>query len=125
MRSIGTANLPSKHPRRRFADIIANAEAAQRYTAGMAEEAFLLDDKTVDAVERCLERISEAASKLGAVAETLVPDIPWAQVRALGNKLRHEYDTIDRPVLWKIVEIDLPAILAASRNALLGLDKDA
>jgi uncharacterized protein with HEPN domain len=38
--------------------------------------AFTEDLKTTNAVERCLERISEAARKLGGAAEALCPAIP-------------------------------------------------
>jgi len=51
--------------------------------------AFAEDRKTYDAVERCLERISEAAAKLGDLARALVPGQPWQDIRALGNRLRH------------------------------------
>jgi ribonuclease HepT-like protein len=54
--------------------------------------AFMEDQKTHDAVERCLERISEAAAKLGELAPALAPDQPWQKIRALGNRLRHNYD---------------------------------
>jgi uncharacterized protein with HEPN domain len=54
--------------------------------------AFEKDKKTYDAVERCLERISEAAAKLGDLAPALMPDQPWQEIRALGNRLRHEYE---------------------------------
>jgi uncharacterized protein with HEPN domain len=47
--------------------------------------AFLEDHRTYDAVERCLERISEAAKKLGEEAEALCLNIAWPQLRALGN----------------------------------------
>jgi uncharacterized protein with HEPN domain len=82
--------LPSDKPARRLEDIIENAEAIQRYTAGMNEADFREDQKTYDAVERCLERISEAAAKLGDLAVTLVPGQPWQEIRSLGNRLRHE-----------------------------------
>jgi uncharacterized protein with HEPN domain len=84
-------------------DIIENAEAIQLYTAGMNEAAFREDRKTYDAVERCLERISEAAAKLGDLATTLVPGQPWQEIRALGNRLRHEYDAIREDRLWDVV----------------------
>jgi hypothetical protein len=58
--------------------------------------AFTQDPKTRNAAERCLERISEAARKLGGVAEELCPGIPWPQLRAVGNLLRHEYDSSRR-----------------------------
>lgn len=48
-----------------------------------------------ECAQRCMERISEAAKKLGDVAEELCPRIPRSSVRALGNFLRHEYDRVD------------------------------
>jgi uncharacterized protein with HEPN domain len=54
--------LPSEKLLRRLEDIVENAHAIQRYTAGMDARAFKNDRKTYDAVERCLERISEAAA---------------------------------------------------------------
>jgi hypothetical protein len=59
--------LPSEKPARRLEDIIDNAQAIQRYIAGMDLDAFEKDSKTYDAVERCLERISGAAAKLGNI----------------------------------------------------------
>jgi uncharacterized protein with HEPN domain len=80
--------------------------------------AFAKDRKTYDAVERCLERISEAAAKLGDLAPTLMPGQPWQEIRALGNRLRHEYDAIREDRLWDIVQIDLPPLCAACEEAL-------
>jgi len=73
--------LPSDKPARRLEDIIENAQAIQRYVAGMDVTAFKGDQKTYDAVERCLERISEAAAKLGDLALSLVPGQPWQEIR--------------------------------------------
>ena len=50
--------MPSDKPARRLEDIIENAHAIQRYTAGMDLTALENDDKTRDAAERCLERIT-------------------------------------------------------------------
>jgi hypothetical protein len=69
--------LPSEKPPRRLQDIIDNARAIFTYTEGMDLAAFEEDRKTYDAVERCLERISEAAAKLGDLAPVLMPDQPW------------------------------------------------
>jgi len=110
--------LPSDKPVRRLEDIIENAQAIQRYVAGMDAVAFERDEKTYDAVERCLERISEAAAKLGDLAPSLVPGQPWKEIRALGNRLRHEYDAIREDRLWDIVQIDIPPLRAACEDAL-------
>ena len=50
--------------------------------------------KTSNETERCLERISEAAKKLGEAAEQLCPDIPWPEVRAIVH-------VSDKPSKWK------------------------
>lgn len=86
--------------------------------------AFEIDQKTYDAVERCLERISEAAAKLGDLADSLVPGQPWREIRALGNRLRHEYDEVRVDRLWDIVQIDLPPLRAACEAALLRIQAD-
>jgi uncharacterized protein with HEPN domain len=110
--------LPSDKPTRRLEDIIENAQAIQRYVAGMDLTAFQEDQKTYDAVERCLERISEAAIKLGNLAPALVPGQPWQEIRALGNRLRHEYDLIREDRIWDIVQINLPSLCTACEGAL-------
>ncbi len=71
-----------------------------------------------DAVERCVERITEAATKLGDMALYLMPDQPWQKIRAFGNILRHEYDTIREDRLFEIVKTDLPGLCTAAEEAL-------
>ena len=71
-----------------------------------------------DAVERCLLRIAEAATKLDDVATDLAPGPPWGEIRSLGNRLRHEYDGIDRATIWGIVRKDLTPLKAACKGAL-------
>lgn len=110
--------MPSEKPARRLQDIIENAQAVLRYTAGMDEVAFEGNRLVYDAVERCLERISEAAAKLGELAPVLMPDQPWRDIRALGNRLRHDYDDISQDRLWNIVRTDLPSLCAACDEAL-------
>lgn len=35
------------------------------------------------------------------------PTIPWAEIRGIGNRLRHEYDTVDPVRIWRVVHRDL------------------
>ena len=114
--------MPSKRASRRFQDILDNIESIQQYTRDMRQGKFVANNLVVDAVERCLSRISEAAKKLGVAAENLAPGQPWAKIRGLGNLLRHEYDTIRRSVIWEIVTDDLPSLHAACRKAIATLD---
>jgi uncharacterized protein with HEPN domain len=114
--------LPSRRPRTRLQDIVFNVEAIRRYTKGLNKQTFARNDLVVDAVERCLGRISEAAKKLGPQAEILAPDQPWREIRSLGNLLRHEYDTIRRDDLWAIVKRDLSSLHKACTKAITALE---
>jgi uncharacterized protein with HEPN domain len=68
------------------------------------------DSKTRDAVERCFQRISEAACKLGPYLDTLCPTIDWKGARGIGNPLRHRYDQISAADLWDGIVNDVPGL---------------
>jgi uncharacterized protein with HEPN domain len=113
--------MPSNRPAVRFQDVLENVQLIRSYLKGMDQAAFDADRRTRDAVERCLERISEAASKLGAEAERLAPGPPWYAVRSFGNVMRHAYDQVDPARIWEIVTHDLPLLESAATAALLSL----
>jgi uncharacterized protein with HEPN domain len=48
----------------RLEDVLENIALIEEYTLELSYQRFALDRKTQDAVERCLQRISEAAAKL-------------------------------------------------------------
>ena len=54
--------MPPREWRLRIEDILDAAARAQRYVAGMELEAFVADDRTLDAVSRCFGIIGEAAA---------------------------------------------------------------
>jgi uncharacterized protein with HEPN domain len=114
--------VPSSNPVQRFGDIVEHIEAIERDTAGMDMRAFAVADQTIRAVKYSLLIISEAAVKLGDLAAELCPAVPWRDIRGLGNRLRHDYQSIDVVRLWLLIERDLPPLKAACRDALRGLD---
>jgi uncharacterized protein with HEPN domain len=90
-------------------------------------QTFRENEQVLFAVEHALLIVSEAAAKLGALAVELCPDIPWADIRGLGNRLRHEYHTVDVARLWRLVERDLPilkAVVPAAMRKLEGNKQD-
>jgi uncharacterized protein with HEPN domain len=110
--------LPSNRVTRRLQDIIDNAEAIAFYTEGMDSSAFAENRMAYDATERCMERICEAAAKLGEMGPHLMPDQPWHKIRAFGNVLRHDYDNIEHDRLFDVVKTALPALSMACKAAL-------
>jgi uncharacterized protein with HEPN domain len=56
--------MPSKNPAQRLRDIIDNIDAIEAFTAQLDFAAFRIDRKTVYAVVRALEIVSEASRRL-------------------------------------------------------------
>jgi uncharacterized protein with HEPN domain len=90
----------------------------ERFASGMDLEAFREDPKTVAAVERKLQIISEAAIRLGGEAEGRISGLSWRNIRGIGNWLRYQYDRIELETIWKTVTDDLPPLKTAIQRAL-------
>ena len=60
--------------------------------------AFEQHRQSQDAVIRNIEIIGEAANRIQSVAPEFIaahPDIPWADMRAMRNKVIHDYFEVD------------------------------
>lgn len=71
--------------------------------------------------ERCIERVCEAAFRLGEGAAELMPAQPWRAIRGMGNRLRHAYDQIEVGPIWDVVTKDLPILKQDTTEALARL----
>ena len=102
-------------------------ETAHIDTTASAEE-FEADTKTQDAVVRNIEIIGEAASKIGKTYPDYLrkhPQLPWDQMRAMRNKIIHDYFEVDYAIVWRTVKQDLPALAMQIRKLLrYGARKD-
>jgi len=77
--------------------------------AEMDFHAFQTDLKTRKAVERNIEIIGEAMSRILKIA----PQLPIEGARKIvdtRNRIIHGYDTVSEEVLWAIVAKDLPGL---------------
>jgi uncharacterized protein with HEPN domain len=99
--------MPCRNPTAALTDILDNIVLARSFVAGMDFTKFKQDRKTVYAVTRCLEIISEAVRKLPAEIEQRYPHLPWRNMRAAGNLYRHQYDDVSEAILWKTLETGL------------------
>ena len=102
----------------RLADIIEAIERLNVVLAGVSLEAFENDWRRQWLVERGVEIISEASRHLPDDLKARNPEIPWQKVAGIGNVLRHNYESIGAPVLWKLVQADLPTSEKACRSEL-------
>lgn len=117
--------MTSSKPAIRYQDIRRNVAKISDYLArgGGLDRVLAEQDMAYDAIRMCFLEISEAATKLGALAELHEPDIPWNAIRGFGNHLRHTYDEMDLNAIEHAVA-DLDRLEAACRRALERIEKE-
>jgi uncharacterized protein with HEPN domain len=93
-------------------DIELHIDHATRFVAGIDLDEFLNDERTIFAVIRCLEVVSEASRRLPEELKARHPSIPWKNIAGAGNVYRHEYEEIAPKVLWDTVQLALPPLRA-------------
>ena len=74
-----------------------------------------LDDDALSAhgLVRLLEIIGEAAARVTPETRVAIPDLPWAAMVAMRNRLVHGYYDVDVDVVWHTLTTDLPPLIAA------------
>lgn len=104
-------------PKREYADyardILDAAEKAQLFAAGIDFEAFQANDEKIFAVIRALEIIGEASKKIPASIRKRYPEVPWASMAGMRDKLAHDYFGVNLRRLWETVQNDLPPLSKA------------
>jgi len=70
-------------------------------------EAFETDWQKQWLVERGVLIVSEASRHLADELKARHPKIPWTKVAGIGNVLRHSYENVAAPIMWKLVQVDL------------------
>lgn len=85
----------------------------ERMTAGKSFDDYAADVVLHDAVERNIERVSEASRHIPAELKAGAPEIPWIEVAAVGSILRHDYGGVSDDRVWSILHDDIPVLKAA------------
>ena len=91
-------------------------------TAEQTIESFVADRRARQLVERNMEIVSEAARRLPDELLGTETQMPWNDIKGIGNILRHDYDKVRSEVLWDTVVNDigpLKAAVARMRSRLL------
>jgi uncharacterized protein with HEPN domain len=86
----------------------------------MSQESFLQDRRTQQAVVLNLMTIGEAAARIANEHKdfaALHPEIPWAQMRGMRNRMAHGYFDIDLNIVWDTVRSSLPDLEARIAEA--------
>jgi len=66
-----------------------------------------------------IEIIGEAASKLSAELRAANPEVPWAQIVGMRNRLVHDYAAVDWNTVWTVFHEEVEPLRAQVEVILL------
>ena len=70
------------------------------------------DRKLNLALVRLVEIIGEAATRVSPEVRNRHPGIPWLDIIGMRNRIVHGYDQVDFDILWDVMELHLPPLIA-------------
>jgi uncharacterized protein with HEPN domain len=102
--------MPSESAVAALHDIARHIELAEHFVKGFDFVAFRDDPRTVYAVTRCLEIISEASRRLTDEMKARHPSIAWKNMAGAGNVYRHDYEDVAATQVWEAILLALPPL---------------
>ena len=112
--------MPSD-PASALRDIEHHIDLALQFVAGSDYAAFQSDARTIYAVTRCLEIISEASRRLPDEIKARYPGVAWKNMAGAGNVYRHDYEDVAAKLVWDTVQVALPPLREVVARELAGL----
>lgn len=95
----------------KLADMVEFAREVVDLTAGITFERFADNRALRLAIERCLELVGEAASRISNTFRDAHPEVPWSSIIGLRIILAHEYGKVDYRRLWLIAIERVPPLI--------------
>jgi uncharacterized protein with HEPN domain len=95
-----------------------HATEAMQMASGRARVDLDTDRQLNLSLLRLLEIVGEAAARVSEPTRKGHPEIAWQEIAGLRNRLVHGYDEVDFDILWDIIQLDLPPLIAALSSIL-------
>jgi uncharacterized protein with HEPN domain len=102
-------------------DMQDNIAFIQKALQGLSKQDFEKDDILQRAIERYYEIIGEAARNIPIHIQKKYPDIDWANIIGMRNKIAHDYVDVSLDVLWLTAKSKLDPL---KKNLKILLDKE-
>jgi uncharacterized protein with HEPN domain len=108
--------LSGREIRDYVADMSRYAETAVRLVEGTTLEDLAADERTSLALERAIEILGEAASRIPPEWRARHPDPPWREMIGTRHRLAHGYFATELFILHEIATLLLPPLLPRLRE---------
>lgn len=93
--------------------------------AGLTVEKLEHDRVLTLALVKCIEIIGEGASKMSEETRRAHPQIPWADIVGMRNRLIHAYFDVDVSRVLDTIANDLPPLMAILEQAIAPPKREA
>ncbi len=94
--------------------MLQEAKTALFFVEGMEKAEFVKDIRTQHAVSMCLLAIGEMAARIARDHPGVIerrPEIQWAAIQAMRNRIAHGYFELDFDIVWDTVLTDAPELV--------------
>src|SRR5262249_11089722 len=93
-------------------DLVVAGQRIREFIAGQDYETFWADLKTQSAVVLQILILGEAAKRLSPAFCDRHPEIAWADLMRMRDRLIHHYESLDPQEVWKAATRDVPHLLS-------------
>jgi len=93
--------------RTRIEHMLEAIDAIAEFTRGKSFADYTTDRLLRAAIERHIERMSEASRHIPNELKGRAPAIPWRNIAGIGNILRHDYEGVDNQIIWNLIREQL------------------
>lgn len=91
-------------------DILDAMEKAELLLVDVSYDDFEADFRINFAVIRALEIVGEATKRLPLSIRQQYPDVPWADMAGMRDKIIHGYDVVNLRIVWDTVKNRIPIV---------------
>lgn len=89
------------------------AREAKELAAGLDRDGLAGNRAVFLAVQKLIENVGEAASRLSDEARNKLPALPWKDIVGMRHRLVHDYMRVDVDRVWTVVDSDLGMLITA------------
>ncbi len=96
--------------------MIAHCDKLIQYCDGYSYGTFSKDTKLVEACVFNLSQLGELCHAIDDDFAAAHPDIPWAEMYGLRNRIVHDYEGVNLKLVWEIISEDIPELKKRLQN---------
>jgi uncharacterized protein with HEPN domain len=94
-------------------DMLLAGRKALDYAKGLTRDGFMESGLHQDAIVRQLAIVGEASKRVSGEFRDAHPEIPWKRIAGFRDVVIHDYFRVNLQEVWRILQTDLPALVAA------------